>query len=369
MGLSASVVIIGGGIQGLSLAYHLAQRGLSNVCLIEMDMLGSGSSGQSASIIGRIFQSETLLPFTLLSFEMLMRFEAELGCSPGFEPIGCLILAGEGAAKVRQRYTLLQRLGVPCEIVGPQEVSRLTPDLNLEGIELAVYLPEDGGLDPHSIMMGYAGRAREMGVQIREGVRATGLQIDAGRISGVQTTAGVISTPCVVNAAGAYAAQVANWADLDLSITNYKRHIVVTGPVSTYSMSIPFTYEWGQAWYMRREGPGVLIGMGSQPTTPGDVAVDMDFVEQLIDYTTFRAPAMADAGLMTSWAGLRPFTADEEPVLGESAQLPGFINDCGWNGHGVMHAPAAGLALAELIVDGAASSVDITPFRLERFQS
>jgi len=364
---TASVVIIGGGIQGLSLAYHLAQRGQTDVCLLEMDMLGSGSSGQSASIIGRAFQSEAFLPVTLLSFEMLMRFEDELGCSPGFEPIGCLLMAGEDTAEVRQRYALLQRMGVSCELLDQEGILRLTPGLNLEGIELGLYVPGDGGLDPHSIMMGYAGRAREMGVELVEGVKATGLRKKSGRMAGVQTTAGSIAAPCVVNAAGAYAKEVAAWVGLDLPITNFKRHIVVTGPVPTYGMSIPFTYPWGKAWYMRREGPGVLVGMGSQETTAGDVAVDMDFVEQIIDYTTFRAPAMSDAGLLTTWAGLRPCTPDEDPILGETEPLQGFINDCGWNGHGVMHAPAAGLALAELIVDGAASSVDITSFHAERF--
>ena len=119
---------------------------------------------------------------------------------------------------------------------------------------------------------------------------------------------------------------------------------------------------------MRREGPGLLIGMGATEAEWDDEQVDGAFLEEIIDYSSFRAPALEDAGLLTSWAGIRPITPDDGPILGWSAHLENFINDCGWGGHGVMHAPAAGMAIAELIIDGVATTIDISPFAYSRFE-
>jgi sarcosine oxidase subunit beta len=365
---SADVVIIGGGIQGLSLAYYLASLGVTDVCLIEMGMLGSGSSGLSASVIGHAFQSDRMLPLTHWSFDALLRFQDEVGADPGYDPIGVLILVGkaQGAATTRRHHTL-ESLGVQSIMLPPEDIARLTPALNLTAIEFAHYLPLDGCLDAHMMMMGYADRAREKGVRILEDVEATCLRITGDRITAVETTAGTIAAGWVVNAAGARARQVATWAGIDLPITNLKRHIMVTGPVAQYDRSIPFTYDAEQSWYMRREGPGLLMGMGAQPVAWDDLRVDPTMLEAIIDYAVYRAPAVEEAGLKTSWAGLRPMPPDEDPILGRVAHLVNYVNDCGWGGIGVMNAPAAGRALAELIATGAALSVDIGPFVAERF--
>jgi sarcosine oxidase, subunit beta len=238
----ADIVIIGGGIQGLSLAYHLAVRGQKDVCLLEMNTLGSGSSGRSAAVIGHAFPSENCLPLLRASFAAIKRFPDELGADPGYEPIGCLLLAGaEGAPALRRRQALLAELGIDSQLVDQQAISRLTPGLNLAGIEIGWYNAQEGCIDPHSIMMAYAGQARRLGVELVEGVRATGLEIQGGRVSGVQTTAGRVATPCVVNAAGFQARRVAAWAGMDLPITNVKRHIFCTGPVAGSERTFPFT--------------------------------------------------------------------------------------------------------------------------------
>jgi sarcosine oxidase subunit beta len=365
---SAEVVIVGGGIQGISLAYHLTTLGCTDVCLLEMNTLGSGSSGRSAAIIGYTLQAEACLPLTRCSFAALDRFEEELGASPEYQPIGCLLLAGsQGAPELRRRWAVLRRLGVRSTLVDRQEIERLTPGLNLEDIEVGLYNPDSGNIDPHSIMMAYARQARRQGVEFVEGVRATGLQIDGDRVLGVHTTDGTIATRCVVNAAGFGARRVATWAGQDLPITNLKRHIFFTQPVPVYDRLIPFTYEVEVEWYMRREGPGMLVGMGAVESDEEDPQVDWAFLDVIGQHSMHRAPALAEAGIQSGWAGLRPVTPDEEPILGPVPHLRGYYNDCGWGGQGVMHAPAAGVALAEWIVLGAPASVDIRPFGAERF--
>jgi sarcosine oxidase subunit beta len=365
---SSDVVIIGGGIQGLSLAYHLARKGVTGVSLIEMNTLGSGSSGRSAAIIGFAFQSERSLPLTIASFSALMQFADELGSGPDYDPIGCLLLGGpQSAPGLRERYALLRDLGIDSHLVDRDTISSLTPGLYLEDIEVGLYNGREGSIDPHAIMMAYAANARRLGVELVENVRAIGLQTAGDRVVAVETTAGTIATPCVVNAAGFGARRVASWVGLDLPITNLKRHIFVTGPVPAYRQPIPFTYDAEVAWYMRREGPGLIIGMGAVESDEEDPQVDWSFLDVVIEHALHRAPALEEAGVKSGWAGLRPVTLDDDPILGPVSSLEGYWNDCGWGGHGIMQAPAAGKALAEWIADGRPVSLDISSFAASRF--
>jgi sarcosine oxidase subunit beta len=364
-------VVIGAGIQGTSVAYHLARKGLTDVVVVEMKTIGSGSSGRSAAMICHLTLSPATLALTVLSMQAYLRFEEQLGADPGYIPIGYLGLVTHSMAEeLRPYYAEIQRdMGVTSQVLDRDSIDELVPGLYLDDVAFGLYTPQDGLLDPHRIYMAYAAAARRMGVAIEEGVRATGLKVNRGRLAGVETTAGLIATPCVVNAAGFGARRVAAWAGENLPITNLKRHVFVTEAVPAYRGVMPFVQDLEAEWYFRREGPGLILGMGKTPSEEEDPQVEWSFLEQVIERALYRAPLLAEARVVRGWAGLRPLTPDDDPILGPSAALEGLYHCCGWGGHGVMHAPAGGVLTAERIVDGAAVSADIAPFRVERFAS
>jgi sarcosine oxidase subunit beta len=313
---------------------------------------------------------EHSLQLTMMSFDTFMHFQDELGADPGYEPIGMLFLCGKGRAPdIQHSHAVLRRKGVESHLLDHESIATLTPGLNLADVALGMYNPRDGLIDAHTIMMAYAGGARRLGVEMSEGVKATGLEIQGDRVVGVHTSAGSIATECVVNAAGFRARQVASWAGLDLPITNLKRHVFVTGPVPAYSGAFPCTTDLDAetGWYFMREGPGVLVGMGMHESDEEDPQVDWSFLDEVVEYSIFRAPPLAQAGVKDGWAGLRPLTPDHTSILGEAPHLKGFYNDCGWGGSGVQHSPAGGMIMADLILHGETSLVDVTPFRADRF--
>lgn len=365
---SADLVIIGAGIQGTSIAYHLARKGMTDVIVLEMNTIGSGSSGRSASMITYHSFQETRLDLIRISGEAYRCFEAELGADPGYEPIGSLRLVGEEQARKPPYSDVPSEFGTPSQILEYREIERLVPGLALDDIAFGLYNEDDGHLDPHSIYSAYATTARRLGTKIIEGVKATGLKVQQGRVIAVKTTEGTIGTPRVVNAAGFRARYVGSWANLRLPIVNLKRHIFyITQPQLLASRSIPFVHDLIADWYFRQEGKGLIMGMGETPSDEENPKVDWSFLEEMIEQALYRAPALAEQQVIRGWAGLRSVTPDGNPILGEAPALSGFFNCCGWGGHGVMHAPAGGLLTAELIVDNGTTSGDITPFRVERF--
>ena len=368
----ASVVVIGGGIIGTSIAYHLAQRGVRDVVLVEADMVGSGSSGRSAATILLQMSREMTIRLSQESFKEYLNFENQFGADTGYKPIGYLNLATkEITADLRAQVELQRRLGVPTEMLSPDELARLVPALNVSDIEFGSICWKDGVIDPHSVMQAYVKHARRLGAEINEKVEATGIVVDAARNRGVgvQTTAGNLAAPIVVNAAGARAAQVGSWVGLNLPIKNFKRTIFITDRFDEIPDNTPFVMDLAVEWYFRKEGKGILLGMGTEESATFEPQLEWEFLDAMIRRALHRAPILANARVMRGWAGLRSLTPDDYPILGHASMVEGFINCCGWGGHGVMHAPIAGQLVAELIADGKATTMDIEPFQLQRFHA
>lgn len=366
---TADVVIIGGGIQGTSTAYHLAKKGITKVALVEMDMVGSGSSSKSAAMLINTMGRRDTIRLSQESFKEYLNFENILGESAGFLQIGHLTIAtGAVEPKLREEVATQRGLGVPVETLGPAELGEAVPSLNVEDITLGAVCWTDGIIDPHSVMQAYTRGARALGVEINERVQATGLEMSGGRVSGVETTEGIISTRWVVNAAGARAIEVAGWVGLKLPITNYKRHIFITDEFPEIPPRTPIVMDMQDDWYFRKEGAGILMGLGREESTSFEPQVEWELQDLLIERAIHRAPILANARIIRGWVGLRALTPDDLPILGQAPGILGFVNCCGWGGHGVMHAPIGGLLTAETIADGRTTALDLGPFRIERFK-
>lgn len=368
MRTTADVVVIGGGIQGLSCLYHLAAKGVKNISLVELDLLGSGSSGRSAAMLMLSMSRKETIALSYVAWKEYMAFPERFGESTHFKQIGYMTVATEAAKEaLMEEVEVQEKMKVPIELLTPQEVKEIVPAVNIEGIVMGAICRTDGVIDPHAVMQAYARGAKALGAEINERVQATGIALENGRVVGVETTAGRISTPLVVNATGARAKEVGAWVGLNIPITNYKRHIFITEPFKEIPQNTPFMMDLEAEWYFRKEGENVLMGMGREESTTFQPQFEPEFQEKVIERAAIRAPILLNAKILRGWAGLRALTPDDLPVLGFAPGVGGFVNCCGWGGHGVMHAPAGGILTSEIIMDGKATSMDVTPFRYERF--
>ncbi|MCC6617325.1 MAG: FAD-binding oxidoreductase [Anaerolineae bacterium] len=368
MKTTADVVVIGAGIQGLSAAYHLAKLGVRDVVIVEREYMGAGSSGRSASMLMLQVWTEWQIRFSQYSFERFMNFEDEFDASPEYERTGSLTLVTAAVAEREQALIdVRRRLGVTTEIWTPEQIKQRYPLINTNDLVFGIYGPEDGGIEAQSIMLAYKDAGTRLGVELNQGARATGITVEGGRVVSVQTTEGDIQTRWVVNAAGADAGRVGAWVGLHIPIDNRVRNIYVTDAFPPIADDTPFVYDAGAEWYYRKEGPGVLIGMGKRQTTEAPMSIEWSFLPTVIDAVMHRVPALAEVGIASGWTGIRPLSPDHHPIIGPVDGIEGFVNSCGWGGEGIMHSPIGGQLVAEFIHDGATSTFPIDRFLLSRF--
>ena len=365
---SADVVIIGAGIQGLSAAYHTARAGIKNIRVIEKEFIGAGSSGRSASMLLLQEDTEDKIRLSQFSYKRYEAFREELGTDPGFKKIGYLsIVPDKMRTEALDRAQLRQRMGVDTNILSPQEISRLDPIVNVKDIARGFFGPDDGVIDANAIMQGYAAGARRLGVSIEQGRAATGIRKAGDSVAGVETNMGFIETALVVNAAGADAIDVAGWVGITLPIDNRRRSIYITDEFPGIPSDTPMVMDAQWEWYYRKEGPGVLMGMGKEPSRQASLSANWDFLPQVVEFAMHRVPILSEARIIRGWTGIRPLTPDLNPLIGPVDGVRGYINDCGWGGEGVMHAPAGGQMVADCIAGTQHPVLDPAPFRLDRF--
>jgi sarcosine oxidase subunit beta len=358
---------------GASVAYHLAARGCTDLLILEKAELEvSGSTARSAAGVRHQFSNRTNILLSRYSIERLRAFDEEIGGHAELHQVGYLFLVNdpETWAQYQRNVALQRELGVRVELLTPDEAARFAPRMRTDDLLGATFGPDDGYCDPYGIALGYLRAAQAKGVRIQRATAVTGFAIAGDSVRGVQTTQGPISCEFVVNAAGPWAGEVAALAGLDVPVRPYRRNIYMTTPFPQIPGPTPLMIDVGSGFYMRKEGAGMLMGK-SNPDEPSSFnqTVDWAWLDAVLDAGLARFPILEEAGLAESqcWAGLYEITPDNNPILGRHPQLAGYLDASGFSGHGIMHAPATGLLLAEEILDGRAHSIDIDELRIARF--
>jgi sarcosine oxidase subunit beta len=367
---SASVVVIGGGVVGCSIAYHLARRGVRDVVVLERETVGSGTTSKAAGGIRAQFGTETEIRFSLESIRVLESFAEEFGVDPGFKRIGYLFLVAEEADRraFEPRIALQRRMGADVRLITPAEARAIVPALRVDDLVAAVWGPQDGVAGPAEVTAGFARRARELGVRILEGVETTGIRLAGGRVQAVETAAGAIATPVAVNAAGPAAARIGRLAGVRLPVHPRRRHIFYTEPFPEIPGPVPITTDRASGFYFRKEMEQLLLSPGDVQDIGEDFSVPVDSakMEEVVAKALHRIPVVEKARIAGGWAGLRPLTPDDHAIVGWAPGVGGLFLAVGWGGHGFQHSPATGRYVSEWIADGR-PSMDLSLFDPGRF--
>ncbi len=378
---TADVVIIGGGCMGCSVAWHLAQRGLTNVVLIEREpQLAAGSTGRNAGGVRHQFSHPANIDLSIESIAMMAQFEEVVGTPIDFHQDGYLFLLSKAAhvATFLKNVQLQKSRGVDVQWLSPAEARELAPGLDVTGVKGATFCAADGIADPNGVTQGFAKGAQAKGVEIIRDTEVAGIRVDHGRVAEVRTSHGNVSTPLVVNAAGPWAKSIGRMLGVDVPVEPERRHIFIASPPGGGSWDegvnagrVPksklLVIDFDTTFYFHREGGGLLFGMGDTDEQPGfDTTVRWDFLPKVIEVAMQRLPALADAAVSHAWAGLYEMTPDHNPIIGPSSDIEGFYTIAGFSGHGFQHAPAAGRILADVIA-GRDPEFDLSPFTLDRF--
>jgi len=367
---SAEVVIIGGGIIGVSIAYYLGKMGAKNVVLIEKDLIGQGSTGLCAGGIRRQWSTEVNMHFSLKAFEIYQNFKDEFGVDPEFHQIGYLFLAtSQQELQIFKKNVEFQnRFGVSSQILTSEEVKKGWPFLNTEDVFGGAFCDTDGYAGPYEVTEGIARGARRHGVEIFQNTEVTSIEVERDRIVSVTTKVGRVETPMVVNAAGPYAATVGRMAGIEIPVKPIRRQLFVTDVFHMIPPSVPLTIDQKQNFYFRREGESVLFS-GRQDELPSfNLKTDFNSMVETAEKATHRVPAFEETNMARGWGGLYEISPDNHAILGKVPEVEGLFLANGFSGHGFQHGPAAGMVMAELILNGTAETINIDPLALRRFK-
>jgi sarcosine oxidase subunit beta len=371
---TADVVIIGGGIVGSSIAYHLTANGCRNVLVIERESAqGKGSTGKSMGGVRAQFSTPVSIQMSLYSIPFYASFEGRLGHPCDYRPQGYLFCAttDQHMAYLRKNYSQQVRMGLKdVRVMAAEEIRNLFPQLRADDIIGGSFCSSDGFVDPYSAMNGFMTWAADHGAALWRSTAVTGLTRDASGITSVETTRGSVAARKVVNCAGAWAASVAALAGVELPVQPLRRMLVPSEPFDGFPHTAPMIVDMSNGFHFRPEARGFLLAWNDPEETPGfKTDFDAAFVEKILTRAADRVPCFANLPVnpKRAWAGLYEMTPDHHPILGQAPGVPGFFLANGFSGHGVMHAPATGKILSDLILTGKTDLIDASLLSLKRF--
>ncbi len=368
---TAGAVIIGGGITGCATAYELAKRGLTDVVLLEKDYLTAGATGRCAAGVRQQWGLEMNIRLARGSCKILETLEEDLDYphSIEFKQGGYLLLAFsvELLEQFRKNIKLQNELGVPSREVSIEEAQQIVPHLCTDELVGATFCPEDGHANPFHTTMAYAHAARNLGVDIRTRTRVTGIDVSEGRVVGVQTDRGYISTEIVYNAAGPHSGPVAAMAGIEIPVYSERHQILVTEPVKPYQGPMVISFERG--WYCQQTPHGAFIAGLGDPSEPRGInnEATWQFAEFLAHEILRILPSLKELRVVRQWSGQYNITPDAQPILGGVRGLEGYYMAVGFSGHGFMVAPMTARLMAQMIT-GEEPDMDIGMLDLERFE-
>lgn len=372
---SADIVIIGAGIIGASIAYHLARLGCRDVVILDKEpQPGLGSTSKACGGIRAQFSTEINVRLSLLSMDILEAMDQAMKSRIQYIKPGYLFMTAreKNLRRLTQLGRLQNSLGAEVELLSADEIRRKAPYIDHRGLRGGSFGSRDGFVRALGMVEAFLSRALERGARLFLGAKVTELAISGCGIKSVVTPVGTIRCDRVINAAGPYAAEVARLAGVEIPVLPVRRHIAVTRPVDFLPPVIPMTIDYDTGLLIRREQQAVALACADVREKPGfDTAVDEAFFRFIRPKISARYPLLKPVGIdpERSWAGLYEVTPDNHPILGSCEGLPGFYLANGFSGHGIMHAPAVGQLMSELVLHGTTDGLDIGPLGLNRFRT
>ena len=365
-------IIIGAGVMGASLAFHLAERGLKTA-ILERRVSAAGATGHSSGLVRMHYDLAAESELTFVSYKNYFRdWKERVGGDCGFINTGFLQIAKrEHEHKLRGNVANQQQIGINTSIISAAEVKELFPDFVTDHFDYAAYEPDSGYADPTLTTNSFLEAAKRNGAALIQNCEVTAINTSGGRATGVSTTRGDFDAPVVINAAGPWAKQVASLADIDVPLETWTHDVAFLHRPPSLGR-IPAVIDDVINCYFRPEGSALILAAGEDESLRGEPPDAEDqtptdtFLEKLIDNMVQRIPKIEESGLHSIHVGRDGITPDQRAIYGSSG-IDGFYLACGLSGTGFKTSPAAGASLVELILDGAPKTVDITPFRFERF--
>jgi sarcosine oxidase subunit beta len=371
---TADVVIVGGGIVGASLAYHLTAAGCRDVLVIERETSqGKGSTGKSMGGVRAQFATPVNIQMSLYSIPFYAAFEETLGYPCGYRAQGYLFMATRESHMNYLRANLERQIALglkTARLVSADEIRSLYPQLRGDDIVGGSYCSTDGFVDPYSAMNGFTSWAADHGARLWKNTAVTAIKVERMRIIAVETTRGAVQTNTVVNAAGAWAAENASRVGIELPVVPLRRRLVPTEPFDQFPHTAPMIIDMTNGFHFRPESLGFLLAWNDPEETPGfKTEFEPSFIEKVLTRAADRVPVFENVAVnpKRAWAGLYEVTPDHHCILGAVDEVRGFFLANGFSGHGVMHAPSTGKILSDLILTGSTRVVNPELLSVNRF--